>query len=46
MDLESRGGPGADISPTVHFPFTTEKFSADFFRKKNDSSAKFTDGLF
>jgi len=48
MGVESRGGPrGRRFSKRVHFPFTSEKFSADrFLIKKVNSSTKFSDNLF
>ena len=46
MGVESRGGPGVDISQKVHFPFTSKKFPNDLILKNVDSSSKFPDGLF
>src|SRR6218665_1780139 len=45
MGIESRGGPGADISKKFTFDLPLKKFLNTFFRKVN-SSTKFSYDLF
>jgi len=46
MDVESRGGPGADISPKSSLSIYPRKIFWPFLETKVDSSTKFTDDLF